>query len=309
MTIPSGSPGAFFHRLIDYAGLFPPAALGLPEAVSNYRIYLDSSERWALGRFIGATPHVLGLTEEQVAMFSPETPLDISLVCKDPAADLPTVMEKVRGFGGRVSLGALEVALPVAADFKGTLKRNESAVSVFDRTDRRLPIFYELAGGEGWDGALPVCIGAIGEAQASGRSLGLKLRCGGLEPHLVPSPERVTAALAGAVAADIPIKFTAGLHHPFRHTQPNPFPPMHGYFNIFFAAFVAYLKRAPKSDIIPIVSEMERCDPVVGPHGVSWLGIELTADEIARARERFALSYGSCSFVEPIDDARSRGWL
>src|SRR3954462_11489972 len=37
---------------IDYAGLFPPAALDMPSAVSNYAVYATGQDRWALGRFI-----------------------------------------------------------------------------------------------------------------------------------------------------------------------------------------------------------------------------------------------------------------
>src|SRR5258708_29266348 len=38
--------------LIDYAGLFPPAALDMPEAVSNYRAYRSGPHAWMLGRFV-----------------------------------------------------------------------------------------------------------------------------------------------------------------------------------------------------------------------------------------------------------------
>ena len=37
---------------IDYAGLFPPAGLSMPEAVINYATYKNSNYNWMLGRFI-----------------------------------------------------------------------------------------------------------------------------------------------------------------------------------------------------------------------------------------------------------------
>jgi hypothetical protein len=37
---------------IDYAGLFPPAALDLASAVRQYAAYLESEQSWALGRFV-----------------------------------------------------------------------------------------------------------------------------------------------------------------------------------------------------------------------------------------------------------------
>ncbi len=38
--------------LIDYAGLFPPAAVSMADAVANYAAYRTSADAWALGRFV-----------------------------------------------------------------------------------------------------------------------------------------------------------------------------------------------------------------------------------------------------------------
>jgi hypothetical protein len=43
---------ALFSGLIDYAGLFPPASLGMAAAVANYDAYLSAEYSWMLGRFI-----------------------------------------------------------------------------------------------------------------------------------------------------------------------------------------------------------------------------------------------------------------
>ena len=47
-----GSLRAVLTRLIDYAGLFPPAALAWPEAAKNYSLYLNSPESWMLNRIV-----------------------------------------------------------------------------------------------------------------------------------------------------------------------------------------------------------------------------------------------------------------
>lgn len=39
-------------KLIDYAGLFPPAGLAMAPAVSNYVAYRNGEYAWALGRFV-----------------------------------------------------------------------------------------------------------------------------------------------------------------------------------------------------------------------------------------------------------------
>ena len=44
---------ALLHGVIDYAGLYPPAALPLAQAAANYGSYRRSQENWMLGRFVG----------------------------------------------------------------------------------------------------------------------------------------------------------------------------------------------------------------------------------------------------------------
>ena len=55
--------------LIDYAGLFPPAALTMQDAVRNYARYRDGEHAWALGKFV--------VQKERVKEVPPEFPLSI----------------------------------------------------------------------------------------------------------------------------------------------------------------------------------------------------------------------------------------
>jgi hypothetical protein len=43
---------ALLRNLIDYAGLYPPAGLALPEVLENYETYLASPESWMLNRLV-----------------------------------------------------------------------------------------------------------------------------------------------------------------------------------------------------------------------------------------------------------------
>jgi hypothetical protein len=43
---------ALLTNLIDYAGLFPPAALSLPAVIENYVRYQESPENWMLNRLV-----------------------------------------------------------------------------------------------------------------------------------------------------------------------------------------------------------------------------------------------------------------
>lgn len=56
-------------HLIDYAGLFPPAALTMQDAVRNYARYREGQHAWALGRFV--------VPEARVAEVPSEFPLTV----------------------------------------------------------------------------------------------------------------------------------------------------------------------------------------------------------------------------------------
>lgn len=43
---------ALLASVVDYAGLYPPAALRLPEVIANYERYLSSPQAWMLNRLV-----------------------------------------------------------------------------------------------------------------------------------------------------------------------------------------------------------------------------------------------------------------
>jgi len=50
--IPVSSMRILLHRLIDYAGLFPPASLNMMAAVAEYAKHRQNVDSWVLGRFV-----------------------------------------------------------------------------------------------------------------------------------------------------------------------------------------------------------------------------------------------------------------
>jgi hypothetical protein len=304
---------AFFEGLIDYAGLYPPAALGLRESMENYRSYRSGKDSWMLSRFICGAAHATQLTDELLVGCSSGSPLDISLVSKDPAQDITRLVAEL---SPSVRINAVEAALTsaVAAE-KQIASHREFFASLADHS-RDVSIFYELSFLEMWDEEFLRLVDVLAKeiAMHSERTIGCKLRCGGLEPHLVPSPERLGRALHACAERSIPVKFTAGLHQPFRH-KPQAGEtgsvgiPMHGYFNVYWAAFAANAKALPRDQVIAIVAEMDSCCPVVTLDSVEWLGVHLSSQEIRDVRTSRVLSFGSCSFDEPVNAARQLGWL
>ena len=85
---PSASLHALLTGAIDYAGLFPPAALAMREAVARYAGFRGTTDAWALGRFVLPISRVEELAAAQHAIDATGQPWRLSvLLGEDPAAD------------------------------------------------------------------------------------------------------------------------------------------------------------------------------------------------------------------------------
>jgi hypothetical protein len=141
-----------------------------------------------------------------------------------------------------------------------------------------------------------------------------KVRTGGLTPEALPSCADLARFLHLCAAANVPFKATAGLHHPVRSLRPlggngSPCAMMHGFVNVFLAAALLWHRGSTEADARATLEETspeafrfeERC--------VSWHGHSLTTSQLRAARRKFAISFGSCSFEEPMQDLKELGWL
>jgi len=85
--------------LIDYAGLFPPAALSMQDAVRNYARYREGEHAWALGKFV--------VPQARVSEVPKEFPLSILGVDEVKA----TTEEELAQFPAGVYVEIADVAL------------------------------------------------------------------------------------------------------------------------------------------------------------------------------------------------------
>jgi hypothetical protein len=133
---------------------------------------------------------------------------------------------------------------------------------------------------------------------ASLASLGgrAKIRLGG---ETIPDAKVLADFLQRCAAARVPFKATAGLHHPLRN------PPMHGFVNLFLGAALAWRGEDPSETL----EEQSAAAFRFGDTAVEWKRHRITTAELREVRERFAISFGSCSFEEPIEDLKALGWL
>jgi hypothetical protein len=137
-----------------------------------------------------------------------------------------------------------------------------------------------------------------------------KIRTGGETADKFPPPESVVEFMRLCAAARVPFKATAGLHHPLRSVHRFTYEPesasgiMHGFVNVFLAA--AFLRAGMNANLaVQLLEEQSAHTFHFDLDGASWREHRVSRDEIAAARRDFSISFGSCSFTEPIDDLRS----
>lgn len=302
---------ATFTQLVDYAGLFPPAKLDMARAVAEYGACRGGPYAWMLGRFIVPASRI----PEVVASLPGADAVDLSVIVDagvQPPQWLAGVQKifahlaKLRASDPRIRIASLETALPPLARERDTYDASigQFAAALKQEGLDGLPAFVEIPRDHRWNGEIETALFALARHR-----LGTKLRCGGVTADAFPSANDVARFICTAIQQHgVPMKATAGLHHPIRHFDRVLGVTMHGFLNLLAAAAFAR-KGMDAPDVLRIV-ECE--DPPAfrfSEHGLEWEGERMRVDELHAARAQAFVSYGSCSFSEPTDDLRGLGIL
>jgi hypothetical protein len=283
--------------LIDYAGLFPPAGLGMDGAVKGYSRYLASPYAWMLGRFVVPVPK---LTEFEKAKSSDhcesERPWRLSaLVGADPEAD----RRVIEGFNASQAGQAMIDAIEIKADHPEAIQLVAKQFSSDTVAYIEIPIANDPTN----------LINAISDF-----GLRAKVRTGAVTADGFPSLEHVGRFIETCNRKKVAFKATAGLHHPLRNVYRLTYEPdsptglMHGFLNVFVSA--AFARQGMTGE--RLVEILEEQSPVAfrfSDSGVEWRGETLSAGVLKECREQLAISFGSCSFEEPVSDLKMMGLL
>lgn len=277
---------------IDYAGLFPPAALRMPEAVADYRRHRAEPERWALGRFVVPAARL----EEFVAAgleagLLPGPAGDPVILAVLATGDLPAGLEAVSRFQAR----APELGVVVAAIETRAAQPAEARAAA-----RMIPREYEA-----WvEVPLGSPAGPMIEAVLGGGGRP-KIRTGGVSPELFPTADDILEFLAEAVRRDTAFKATAGLHHPLRGVYPYTYQsdsatgPMYGYLNLLVATALL-MEDQPVDEARRALLDEDREAFEFAEPGLTWRGRRFDLATLNRLRQSGLRSIGSCSFGDPM---------
>lgn len=305
--MPSKSLQAFTSGLIDYAGLFPPANLTLPPAIKNYAQYLNSNDRRMLARFIIPAGRLAELTSELMGLFTREKPLYLSFICPNVPTNLTLIQAFSEQYEDRIRLDIIETKLPANGDFAEHVA--ETAVSI-QSSGLNLRPFYELPFNETWDDNLETAIAALAEHNKQAETdVGFKLRCGGVEAHMFPSPTQVSRAILLCRDYNITMKATAGLHHPVRHFNETVNTKMHGFLNVFGGGLLAKEHQLDQTNLQKIIEDENPTSFQFSKDTFSWNDLSINLAQIEAVRQTGLTSFGSCSFDEPREDLQALGLL
>ncbi|MDW2876460.1 MULTISPECIES: hypothetical protein [Bacillaceae] len=300
---------AFLEGLIDYAGLFPPASLPLETAIRNYESYINSSDSWMLGPFIVPVAKLPELQKYQ-ELFTMQRPLALTVVgrksrsinecLKQLNEDLDYICTYAANCKHWLSVNVIEVPLPPVIPSQEMLKEISGETSKLG-----MKVFCEvsLQDSDGWRNQLGKSLDSIAAFNAlHNEKIGIKLRTGGTSAEMFPAPQQVAFVLASCSLRKLPIKFTAGLHHPIRMYRGEVKTKMHGFLNVFLAGMFAYHLDLDEGKIEEILLDEHEEHFVVNRDAFFWKDLRLPSEEMKDLRKQYLCSFGSCSFVEPRDE-------
>ncbi len=291
--------------LIDYAGLFPPASLETAEAASEYRRLRAGPHGWLVGRFICPASRLRELEDHLEG-----EPWRISALLDLPSRsdgwyeELHDRLDQTRAFADRagqaVQVELIEMALPVRVARPDEREIIAQVLpEILSCSSLEVDAFVEIP---------PEAeIEPVAALLADGR-LGAKIRCGGLDSQAFPAPERVADFVTACIHRDIPFKATAGLHHPFRHLDPETGFVRHGFLNLVAATILGMAHELGREDLASIVADHDQNAFHIDAEGLAWRSLTADKEQIEAGRSLF-VAYGSCDIDEPIEDLQKLGML
>ena len=304
----SASLRQLLARAIDYAGLFPPCSLDLPPALANQAKYVRSADSWMLSTFVLPAAR-FGQSEDHLAAFDAEHPLRLSALGakQESPGDFINELKETRrvleAFAtrhtGRAAIQQLEMALPRDAD--GAVLAEARVILA----DVDWQCFWEAPANAAEQ---TIDLLADHNAGAGQRAFGFKLRTGGVTADAFPASQQIARALVAATQRQVPIKFTAGLHHPVRQHRQEVQTKMHGFLNVLGAGVLAAQHGWNEKQATEMLESEDSGAFSFDDSSFQWCEWKIASDRIATHR-KLITSLGSCSFDEPREELAALSFL
>ena len=268
-------------------------------AVERYATYRERPEAWALGRFVVPLSRLEEFVAEREAIGRAGDPWRLSvLIAGEPHAEAACVLAFNGRHAERARIEGVEAKVGSGPTGLRALAALEAAP--WEGVERYAEVSL--------DGDVEALVRAM-----AGTGLATKIRTGGVTPESFPSAGAVARVLVECARLRVPVKATAGLHHPVRSTYRLTYEPdsemgkMFGFLNVLIGAAAAY-HGAPLEEVVAIL-ETEGAGAAAGDFqfendGARWRERTWSTRALTEARSSFVRSFGSCSFEEPMRELR-----
>lgn len=291
---------ALLSDIIDYAGLFPPSQVSMPEAVINYATYKNSNYNWMLSRFVLPAARLDEFLESAEDFISRDEGGEVWRLSVLAGEDIYDTLRRIEDFNARNSSRVIGDVLEVRATTESKIENTVNALPPGLTAYFELPLDERLAD--------LVCALAIRGQRA-------KIRTGGVTEDLYPPTRSIIRFIRTCLAANVAFKCTAGLHHPVRCFKPLTYEPdapegtMNGFLNMFLTT--AFARYGFKPTVLEEILEDESAESFTFDEtGVWWRNEHfLNNSQLERVRNLNIISFGSCSFTEPIEDLQDLNLL
>jgi hypothetical protein len=275
-------------EIIDYAGLFPPSNVGMTSAVQNYANYLKSENAWMLGRFILPVSKLDEFLVEAESLFADKI-WRLSVIADE---NLSETLDKIEKFNESNAEKFVVDMLEAKVNSADEIHRASKIIP------RNLITYFELPAQEIMTDLM------IALAMTKNRA---KIRTGGITKDAFPNSADIIKFMRVCIAANVPFKATAGLHHPLKCVKPLTYEEnaevgaMHGFLNLFLSA--CFLRQdLNNSFVFNLMNDTNAKNFEFADEGILWKENAIATGTIAATRVKNAISFGSCSFLEPIED-------
>jgi len=298
---PVASLRVLLRGVVDYAGLFPPASLGMVAAVAEYASHRGGPHAWALGRFIVPAAR-LEEFEDTSTDALPREAASYWALSALLGSDVEEDVERIEQFNTRHRDARDGAVLVDTVELKAGAAREITRAA--ELLDRRFDTYMEVPVMDDPDALIVAIAGTMAKA---------KVRTGGVAAEAFPSSAQVIRFMGRCQAHDVAFKATAGLHHPWRseyqltYAADAPRGTMFGFLNVLLAA--AGLRAGwSREEATALLEERDAAVVRFASDGVRWRDRVLSMQDLVRARDS-VMTFGSCSFREPIEGLQAGALL
>jgi hypothetical protein len=329
------SPGATLEALIedlfDYAGMYPPAALSFEEALQKSISFAAKATRPSIvhADLVLDVQNLTSLLSRIGGSDSPSptSPSESPFAGRAIRVALLGIPLKRASHDGGLARGdrdpdfdALRSAYQLAKNLQILSYEVRLAPDILATTDVLKDTCRLLLEGmpdkrtvlaiepdlslPSWTAALESCASVISQLDSAfPRRLALKIRGAGSagSGSTGIDKQRLVHVLRVVALMQLPLKATAGLHHPI--LEPSRYDNVHGFLNLAVALMLtlAHGEKIPDSALHACLSEE---DPAAFTFGktLRWRTWEISLEDIRAFRRLLPFSIGSCSLEEPDAD-------